>query len=142
MQKCNVYNDQEIPISVPVVQEICKRILASEQREAMINIVFVKLEKIAEYNKYRNVEGPTDVLSFGYDSPGLLGEIYVCPQYVRENAKYFKVSFGEELTRVCVHGILHLLGYDHETSESDAKKMFEKQENYVRELSDFCDKIS
>lgn len=127
---------------MPVVQEICKHILVSEQKKAMINIVFVKLEKIAEYNKYRNVEGPTDVLSFSYNSSDLLGEIYICPQYVKENAKYFKVPFGEELTRVCVHGILHLLGYDHETNELDAKKMFEKQENYVCELSDFCDKIS
>ncbi len=142
MRKCNVYNDQEIPINVSVIQEICGRILASEQKKAMVNIVFVKLEKIAEYNKYRNVDGPTDVLSFSYNSSDLLGEIYICPQYVKENAKYFKVSFGEELVRVCVHGILHLLGYDHETNESDAKKMFEKQENYVRELSGFCDRIS
>jgi len=142
LQECNVYNDQKIPVNKSTIQEICKHILISEQKKAIVNIVFVGIERISEYNKYRNVSGPTDVLSFVYDSSELLGEIYICPQYVKENAKYFKVRFGEELVRVCVHGMLHLLGYDHETNELDAKKMFEKQECYVRELSDFCDRMS
>ena len=129
-------------INISKVREICEYVLISEQKKAVISIVFVELKKIIEYNKYRNVNGPTDVLSFNYDSSSLLGEIYICPEYVKENAKYFEVEFGEEVVRVCVHGILHLLGYDHETNESDAKKMFKKQEDYVRELSDFFDKIS
>ena len=97
---------------------------------------------MAYYNRYRNAEGSTDVLSFRYATSELLGEIYVCPECVKENSEYFRVPFGEEMVRVCIHGILHLFGYDHEEDEDKAKVMFEKQEAYVQEFSDSLDNIS
>ena len=63
-----------------------------------------------------------------------LGEIIICPDVVKENAKKYKVSVGSEMLKVFVHGILHLCGYDHERSEKEADKMEKKQENYLTEI--------
>lgn len=67
-------------------------------------------------------------LSFSYDHSG---DIIICPQKIKENASQFGVSFKKELTRVLVHGILHLLGYEHEMAERKAKKMEKRQEYYL-----------
>ncbi|WP_051962912.1 rRNA maturation RNase YbeY [Mesoaciditoga lauensis] len=141
MRKCEVFNAQQIPLNVEMFQKLCDYVLKREKREGTLNVVFVGLEEISEYNRYRKKEGPTDVLSFEGDPP-FLGEIYICPEYVKENAKYFKVPFEEEMIRVCIHGILHLLGYDHERDEKDAEKMFDIQERYVADFSTFFDKSS
>jgi len=144
-------------LNISILKDICEYVISKERMKAQsrrhlfplcskkvcnVNLILVNNDDMAYYNKYRNVEGSTDVLSFKYELPDLLGEIYVCPEYVKENAKYFKVSFGEEMVRVCIHGILHLFGYDHEKDENKAKLMLERQENYVREFSDSFDSIS
>ena len=92
-----------------------------------ISVVFVSSNKIKEINKkYRRKNRPTDVLSFGE-----LNEVFVCPQIVKKQAKLLKIPFNSELTRVVIHGILHLAGYDHEKN-ADAMKMQIIQERIVK----------
>jgi probable rRNA maturation factor len=138
-----LFNDQEIKLNLDVIKHICDAVLLKEGREENVNIVFVKIDEIENYNRsYRKKHEPTDVLSFTYGLPELLGEVYVCPEYVKENAKEFGVTFNEELLRVCIHGLLHLCGYDHEKDEESARQMFDRQESYLSYFSDSFDKIS
>ncbi|WP_152057486.1 rRNA maturation RNase YbeY, partial [Aliarcobacter butzleri] len=84
-----------------------------------IELIVVKNDEIQELNKeYRNIDKPTDVLSFPMnfeviDMP-LLGSIVISTDFVQEKAKEFKHSFNEEFTLLFIHGLLHLLGFDHE----------------------------
>jgi len=157
LQKCDVFNNQNVPLNISILKDVCEYVISKEkvnspcekrisnfhaEKACNINLVLVDNKDMMLYNKYRNANGSTDVLSFKYELPELLGEVYVCPEYVRENARYFKVPFGEEMVRVCIHGVLHLFDYDHEKSDYQAKLMFEKQEGYVLEFSDSFDNIS
>ncbi len=137
-----MFNTQKINVDFELFKKLCNFVLEKEKRDGTLNIIFVGMNEMSKYNLYRGKEEPTDVLSFEGEMPNFLGEIYICPQYVQENAEYFGVQFQEELIRVCVHGILHLLGYDHEKDEEEAKKMFEVQERYVADFSSLLDKSS
>ncbi len=117
------------------------------KEKADLSIVLVGQTRIRKLNKkYRGKNQITDVLSFGNG----LNEIVICLREVQKNAKRFtpleiagsknkrrkkepltgfESTFKQELARVLIHGILHLLGYDHEKSKKEAKKMEEK-ENY------------
>jgi len=97
-----------------------------------LSIVLVGQARIKELNmEYRRVNKPTDVLSFFY---GDSGEIVLCPFVIRRNAKEYKVVFQNEFSRILIHGILHLLGFDHEKSKEKAKKMREKEEYYLSKI--------
>lgn len=111
--------------------------LRSERvRNAMISIVLVSAPKIAAMNsKYLGKNGPTDVIAFGFGGPGsaVVGDIYICPDVARKNARAEHVSLREELDRLVVHGILHVLGYDHPDSANRiASPMWRKQESILR----------
>ena len=102
-----------------------------------LNIIFVESVYIKELNgEYRNIDEVTDVLSFNLDSNNLLGEIYICPEYVINN--FSDTEFIEEIIRLCVHGILHLQGHRHkkEFDKVDYKKepMYIKQEEIVNKM--------
>jgi rRNA maturation RNase YbeY len=83
----------------------------------------------------------TDVLAFGQNQKSKiknqkleelgLGEIVTCLREVKKNAKRSGQSFEKELARVLIHGILHLLGYNHEKNEKEAEKMEEKEKYYL-----------
>ncbi len=65
----------------------------------------------------------------------MIGDIYIAPDVARENAKASGVSVHEELTRLVVHGVLHVLGYDHpESDERTHSDMWKRQERVVRRL--------
>ncbi|MCT7547143.1 rRNA maturation RNase YbeY [Aliarcobacter butzleri] len=89
-----------------------------------IELIVVKNDEIQELNKeYRNIDKPTDVLSFPMnfeviDMP-LLGSIVISTDFVQEKAKEFKHSFNEEFTLLFIHGLLHLLGFDHEIDNGE-----------------------
>lgn len=86
--------------------------------------------------KYRNKAKPTDVLSFplGIKTTHLhLGDIVISIDKVYEQAKEFNVTPKDEFKRLLVHGLLHLLGYDHENvSRKEAQKMFSKQSRLLK----------
>ncbi len=106
-----------------------------ELNEWQVSLVFVDIETIADFNlKYRDKTGPTDVLSFPF-FPDLkagqkpipqddelldLGDIIICPEKLAADAFELEQSFDDRLERIMLHGLLHLLGYDHETEEDHA----------------------
>lgn len=111
--------------------------LRSERvKNGMISIVFVSAPKIAAMNsQYLRKNRPTDVIAFGFGGPGgaVVGDIYICPDVARKNAKIERISLREELDRLVVHGILHVLGYDHpESATRTDSAMWKKQELILR----------
>lgn len=104
-----------------------------------LSVVLCKNEEMREYNKtYRNKDYPTDVLSFP-DGEKIgkytyLGDIIISIDKVYEQSKEFEVKPIEEFVRLLVHGVLHLLGYDHETSEEDEKEMMELQDKIIDKI--------
>jgi probable rRNA maturation factor len=113
--------------------------------EGEVSITFVDDNEIQEINKtYRNMDKPTDVLSFPMfeadeveiqvddeNEPLLLGDIIVSIPRTRSQAEEYEHSFERELGFLVVHGFLHLLGYDHE-DETLEKEMFAKQEEILQ----------
>ncbi len=136
-----IFNDQKIDLNLQIIKSLLEKVLDEEKEYGTIDVIFVDLDEIVRLNSYRKKDGPTDVLSFNYDRPELKGEVYVCPDYVKENAKIFNVGFNQELLRVCIHGILHVCGYDHEKDKSSEQIMFEKQENYLSSFAEFLNGI-
>jgi probable rRNA maturation factor len=115
-------------------------------------IMLVDNEEIKRLNsKFRNIDAPTDVLSFplmtySKKNPDIrpgdldpdtkrvpLGDIMISVEKALEQAESYGHSPERELAFLAVHGMLHLLGYDHETPEEE-KDMFQRQEEVLREL--------
>jgi len=120
------------PIDEEFLKRVAKKVLEGEnEKKDNLSIVLVGQGRMRELNKkYRKKNKVTDVLTFGDG----LNEIVICLREVKKNAKGFKSSFEKELARVLIHGILHLLGYNHERSEMRAKKMEEKQNYYLSRI--------
>jgi probable rRNA maturation factor len=124
---------------------VAKKVLKGENRETeTLSLAFVGKEEIKKLNKkFRKKNKATDVLSFKLNEGNSLGEIVICPEIVKENSLKYKVGFKKEMIKVFVHGILHLLGYDHpdevedprqrrdEKSKKEAKIMELKQDKYL-----------
>ena len=115
-----------------------------------ITVAFTNPENIQNINKeYRNIEQPTDVLSFpmfqkeeldkkiqenDFSYQDVLGDIVISIPKVEEQAKEYGHSFERELSYMLVHGFYHLMGYDH-MEESDKKEMRAKEENILNTLN-------
>lgn len=98
-------------------------------------IAFVTTEEIRKLNKtYRGKNKPTDVLSFESDDPSSLGELAIAPEIISAQARDHGLLVREELGYMVLHGFLHLLGYDHEKNERDAKRMFTLQDELFERL--------
>jgi probable rRNA maturation factor len=88
-----------------------------------ISIALIDESEIQKLNKvYRKKNKVTDVLSFILDSDQVLGEVLICLSQARRQAKERNDTYKAELQLLTVHGILHLLGYDHEINNKEAKK--------------------
>lgn len=130
-----------IALSRERVATIARAVLRAERvRDALLSITFVDEHSIASMNwKHLRHRGPTDVISFGLsrdvgDTP-VVGDIYIAPAVVREHARAHGVAGRSELTRVVVHGVLHVLGHDHpEEDERVNSPMWRRQESLVRRL--------
>jgi probable rRNA maturation factor len=106
---------------------------------AELSIVLVSDAQIKRLNKlYRNKDKPTDVLSFPIGEKVedwlILGDIVISVDTARRQAQELGHSLEEELKRLLVHGLVHLLGYDHELGGEEEKKFFELEEFVLREL--------
>ena len=125
------------------VAEIARKTLKSERvRNALLSITFVSPRAIARLNRTHLAHpGPTDVISFGFaratpDDP-VIGDIYICPEVARHNARAHGTPVREELARLIVHGVLHVLGHDHPDGDDgvrEASAMWRKQERIVRRV--------
>ena len=110
-----------------------------EDTELEFSVIIVDNKRIHEINKeYRGIDRPTDVISFAledneeieFDHYRVLGDIYISIDKVREQAREYGHSEKRELAFLTVHGLLHLLGYDHMKPE-DEKVMFARQEEIL-----------
>lgn len=112
-----------------------KMVAASELRKiGNINIIFCSDNYILDVNmKYLQHDYFTDIITFDYCEKDILsGDLFISIDSVRENSLFYGTEFPEELNRVMVHGVLHLIGYDDHTEE-DIKTMRSK-ENYYLDL--------
>lgn len=121
---------------VEVCAELRQRAVEIPKEVEELVLVFMDEEGIRHLNKeFRSKDRPTDVLSFEPMEESCLGELVFCTEVIEANAKEHHLSFKAELGYMCLHGILHLLGYEHETNEEDAQKMFTLQDQTFESLS-------
>ena len=124
------------------VEMVLKKAIEIEKLGVVnFNVIIVDNEFIHKMNKeYRGIDRPTDVISFAledehdidYDDFRLLGDIYISIDKAKEQAKEYGHSLRREICFLSVHGLLHLLGYDHMEKE-DEKVMFARQEMILNE---------
>ena len=116
------------------ISGICKNIFKDfEHSKAAVTIIFstdLKLRKLKK--EYFSMDMLTDTISFNLEEKGeaIDGEIYISLERVAENSKIFEQDFDKEYKRVIIHSILHLLGFDDQTSE-DKIKMTQLEDYYL-----------
>jgi len=118
------------------IRKIAEKVLKEEletakQRNIELSVAFIGSGRMRKLNKkYRGKNKVTDVLSFGEG----LREVVICLREVKKSAQRFKVPFEKELARILIHGILHLLGYEHDGSDEAAEKKRKKEKCYLNGL--------
>jgi probable rRNA maturation factor len=118
-----------------LAKELKKEKVRGFTKNSELVIVFVKPTEIRKLNKtYRGKNYATDVLSFD-GSEQSLGELVISPSVIKRQAKEHGLTVNEELGYMVLHGVLHLLGYDHEQSQAKAKRMFTIQDRVFERLS-------
>lgn len=102
------------------------------KRIGQVNIIFCSDNYILDINqKYLQHDYFTDIITFDYcEGKNLSGDLFISVDTVRENAMFYGTEFDDELNRVIVHGLLHLIGYD-DHSEEDQKTMRSKEDYYL-----------
>lgn len=149
-----IYFDSEQDI-YPDISDLCELVSESVDGalvylgftcECELSVTFTDNGKIRILNRdYRGIDRPTDVLSFPMysfsdgdvpdgDEHVMLGDIVISVEKAREQAAEYGHSLRREIAFLAVHSVLHLLGYDHETSEEDEKEMFDLQEKIMNAL--------
>ncbi len=119
---------------------------AHGREQAEVGLTLVDYEYIQQLNRdYRGIDAPTDVLSFALEEgeepaeqffdqetrpPELLGDVVICVPRAQEQAKDYGHTFERELHYLAAHGLLHLLGYDHQ-NETERKVMRAKEEEFL-----------
>lgn len=127
----DIDNRSDLEIEFTLLVEITKALTNND-----LEVIFTDDSSIQQLNKeYRNIDEPTDVLSFPLecDFPNtLLGSIVISTDYAKKKAEEFKHSVQEEITLLYIHGILHLLGYDHEVDTGEHRA---KEEELIRQFN-------
>lgn len=119
--------------------------LKIDNKTIELGLHLITSKQSQELNKqHRQKDKPTDVLSFPLNEQGLekygilpIGDIFICLEIAKRQADEMNIPINQELARLAVHGFLHLLGYDHEKSPEDEKKMIELQEEILATISKF-----
>ena len=155
MAKLKVYvknNQTEVKVPVGIrllIRRCCQAVLTTEGfgKDAEVSVSFVSNNEIKNLNKiYRNKDAVTDVLSFPLTSEDgtveinpetgavQLGDVVISLETAVKQAQNFGHSLEREVGFLTVHSMLHLLGYDHETSQLDQRIMREKEESVLEKL--------
>lgn len=108
------------------------------QNPGGVNLVFTTDRRLRALNKrFRNIDRPTDVLSFELDEPAspgdAFGEIYISVPMARRQAKQYGTTLADELLHLACHGLLHLFGYNH-VKATDARKMTAREDHFLERL--------
>ena len=134
----SIYNESEIEPPAADLDPLFHKLMTGENASdwsSQVNLIFCDDSRMQELNsQYRKKDQTTDVLSFNIDDPkepdSILGEIYISLTVAIKQAKEYEVSLVDEIRRLFVHGLLHLLGYDHQ-ADDDARGMFSTEEKYL-----------
>lgn len=120
------------------VRRMVACVLEAEGRTAAVSITFLDSDQMQRLNSiHKGHDTPTDVLSFGLPQVDgtIAGDIYICPSVAAHEARERGLPVRQELTRLVVHGVLHVLGYDHpDGDEREHSEMWDRQERYVELL--------
>ena len=125
------------PVSSTRIAHAVRLVLRAENVEqALISVALLNARAMATMNRlHLGHRGPTDVISFGFgaaEGTGVVGDIYVCPSVARQNAKVHRCGVREELLRLVVHGVLHVLGHDHPVDDRrEHSAMWKRQEQLL-----------
>ncbi|MDD2896756.1 MAG: rRNA maturation RNase YbeY [Aliarcobacter sp.] len=123
-------NNTEFEIDISILEKIANSLTKKD-----IELMVVKNDEIQELNKeHRKIDKATDVLSFPMDFDFVnmpLGSIVISTDFVQEKSKEYGHSFNEEFSLLFIHGILHLLGYDHEVDDGEHR---DKEEELIKEF--------
>ena len=145
MNEFRVFDEYGCDFDYSYLDKVINKTLEMEGVGASnFSIVFIDDEKMHELNKtYRGIDSTTDVLSFAFEDNNKLcynirqlGEIFVSIPKMQAQASEYGHSETRELAFLVVHGLLHLLGYDHTKGEAEEKEMFEKQELVLNEFEE------
>lgn len=138
-----IINEVEEIKELDTINELLNFVVIKEKLEnCLFNIILVDNDYIHKLNKeYRGIDRPTDVISFALEDEidnvkldfRVLGDIYISLDKTYEQAKLYNHSFLRELSFLTIHGLLHLLGYDHIQKE-DEEVMFKKQDELLNEF--------
>lgn len=137
-----------------LIRKCCQAVLVTEkfEHDAEVSVSLVDNDEIHRLNKlYRNVDKPTDVLSFPLGENGvydvnnetgayLLGDVVISMETAVRQAQIYDHTLEREVGFLTVHSMLHLLGYDHETTPLEAAQMREKEELVLEYLGITRDK--
>ena len=148
-----VENETEEKVDLKIVRAILKKIVAYYGEKRDFSVTFVTDDEIQELNReYREIDAPTDILTFRLDdAPSFpisfdeedmdflnneeMGDIFISLDTMRRNAEEFGVGEEEELSRLLLHGILHLRGLDHKTNDFEKEEMLKEQKEVLTKLS-------
>ena len=112
--------------------------LDMSSNEYEISLLITDDETIRKYNKeYRNKDRATDVLSFPMEDDIILGDVAISFENAKRQSEEAEINIDREVAFLFIHGLLHLLGYDHETSQEDEEEMFALQEKILKKLVDY-----
>jgi len=128
--KINYHNqtNQDLSEAIKTIQQVFDLI----KNKKTFEIIFVDSQEINRLNQlYRQIDKPTDVLSFVDDSDNQsLGDVFICLDVAYQQAQEYEHTLMREVAFLAVHGYLHLIGYDHQ-NEKDEKKMNNKQKKLL-----------
>jgi len=122
------------------LRRLAERVLKEEGApEGEVGVIFTDNQHLRELNRtYAKVDSVTDVLAFSMQegkgkefSRNLLGDVYISWDQAKEHAREYRVPIESELFRLVIHGLLHLLGYEHR-GERSAQAMRKKEEHFLR----------
>jgi probable rRNA maturation factor len=140
----DVANESDADVDVDRVRQLCRFVLAAMRihPRAELAVLCVDTDTMSSLHKrFMGEPGPTDVLSFPMDElrpgkdgeeppQGLLGDLVLCPEVARQQGEVAGHGYEAELDLLTVHGLLHLLGYDH-AEDRDQQEMFALQKQLL-----------
>ena len=128
-------NIEEFKLYLKADSWIQETIQNENKQTGEINVIFCSDEHLLKMNvEHLNHDFYTDIITFDYSENNIVsGDLFISKDRVEDNANQFNVSFDQEIHRVIIHGVLHLLVYNDKTEE-EQKQMREKENFYLDKL--------